>query len=95
MWGQPPRLSAERSEARRKLAPSHHLRRSSAIHIRLIKHNLIPHMRRPRSQHLLFPVNQSARIKSRQLKPMPMRNCIRRASLHAISTKNTTVVIDV
>src|SRR5271155_4400812 len=52
-------------------------------------------MRWPGSQHLLFAVNQIARIKRSQLKPMPMRNCIGRASLHTIPTEDTTVVIDV
>ena len=51
-------------------------------------------MRWPGRQHLLFPVNQIARIKRSQLKPMPMRNRISRASLHTIPTKNTPVVID-
>src|SRR5271155_4775087 len=77
------------------LTPRHHLRRSPAIHIRLIKYDVLSHMRRPGRQHLLFPVNQIARIKRSQLKPMPMRNRISRASLHTVSTKNTPVVIDV
>ncbi len=77
------------------LTPRLHLRRSPAIHIRLIEHHVISHVRRPRSQHLLLAINQSARIKRRQLKAMPMRNRVGRASLHAIPAKNTPVVIDV
>ena len=44
---------------------------------------------------MLLAVNQITGIKGRQLKPMPMRDRIRRASLDAIPTKNTPVVIDV
>src|SRR5580693_5657780 len=52
-------------------------------------------MRWPGRQHLLFAVNQIAGVKRSQLKPMPMRNRVRRASLYAISAKDTSIVIDV
>jgi len=77
------------------LTPCHHLRRSPAIHIGLIKYDVLSHMRWPGRQHLLFPVNQITRIKRSQLKPMPMRNRISRASLHTIPAKDTSIVIDV
>src|SRR5271168_5005470 len=77
------------------LTPRHHLRRSPAIHIRLIKYDVLTHVRWPGRQHLLFAVNQIAGIKSSQLKPMPMRNRVRRASLHTIPAKDTSIVVDV
>ena len=52
-------------------------------------------MCRLRSQHLLFAIHQPAGIERSNLKPMPMRNRIRRASLHTIPAKNTSIVVDV
>ena len=77
------------------LTPRNHLRRSPTIHVGLIEHNVRPHVRWPCGQHLLLAVNQIAGAKRRQLKSMPMRNRVRRASLHAVSTKNTTVIINI
>src|ERR1700678_4083532 len=77
------------------LTSGNHLLRSSTIHVSLIKHNIRSHVRRTGSQHLLLAVNQIAGVKRGQLKSVPVRNRIRRASLHAIPAKNTTVVIDV
>src|ERR1700722_2174989 len=51
-------------------------------------------MCRPGGQHLLFAINQPARVKAGNLKSMPMRNRVRRASLHAIPTKYTSVIVD-
>jgi hypothetical protein len=79
----------------RTLTPRHHLRRSSPIHISLVEHDVRSHMCRPGSQHLLFAVNQIARVERRQFKPMPMRNRVRRASFHAVPAKNAPVVVDV
>ncbi len=77
------------------LTPRNHLLGSPAIHVSLIEYDVVSHMCWPGGQHLLLAVNQIACIKRRQLKPMPVRNRIGRASLHAISAKNTPVVIDV
>jgi len=44
---------------------------------------------------LLLAVNQIAGVKRSQLKPMPMRNRVRRASLHTIPAKDTSIVINV
>ena len=44
---------------------------------------------------MLLTVNQIARAKGRQLKAVPMCNRIRRASLHTIPAKDTSIVIDV
>src|SRR5260370_41531965 len=49
----------------------------------------------PWGQHLLLAVNQIARAKGSQLKAVPMCNRIRRASLHTIPAKDTSVVVDV
>jgi hypothetical protein len=77
------------------LTPRNHLLRSAAIHVGLIEYDVVSHMCWPGGQHLLLAVNQIARIKRRELKSMPVRNRIGRASLHAISAKNAPVVIDV
>src|ERR1035437_980490 len=69
--------------------------RHARIRFRLRKHLIGSHMRRSRRQHLFFPVNQIARIETRQLNPMSMRNRIRRTSLHTIPTKYTSIVVDV
>ena len=79
----------------RTLTPRNHLRRSPAIHVGLIEHNVGPHVRWPCGQHLLLAINQIAGAKRRQLKPMPMRNRVRRTSLHAVPTKDTSIVINV
>jgi hypothetical protein len=79
----------------RTLTPRDHLRRSPTIHVGLIEHNVRSHVCWPGGQHLLLAVNQIAGAKRRQLKPVPMRNRVGRASLHAIPAKDTTVVIDV
>src|ERR1700704_5744884 len=52
-------------------------------------------MRRSRRQHLFFAINQIARIETRQLKSMTMRNRIGRTSLHTIATKYTSIIVDV
>ena len=77
------------------LTPRNHLLGSSAVHVGLIEYNIRSHVCWPGGQHLLLAVNQIAGVESSQLKPMPMRNRVSRASLHAIPTKNTPVVIDV
>jgi hypothetical protein len=77
------------------LTPRHHLPGSSAIHVGLIEYGIRSHMCWPGGQHLLLTVNQIARIEGGELKPMPMRNRVRRTSLHAIPTKDTSIVIDV
>ena len=77
------------------LTPRHHLRRSPAIHVGLIEHDVRSHVCWPGGQHLLLAVNQIAGVERRQLKSMPVRNRVGRASLHAISAKNAAVVIDV
>ncbi len=46
-------------------------------------------------QHLFFPVHQRIDVIRRQLKPVSMRNRIRRARLHAISAKNASRIINV
>src|SRR6202521_6312627 len=53
------------------------------------------HVRRSRCQHLFFAVNQIARIETRQLKSMAMRDRIGRTSLHTIPTKYTSIIVDV
>jgi len=77
------------------LTPCDHLGGSPAIHVGLIEHDIGSHMRRPGSQHLLLAVHQIAGVKGRQLKPMPMRNRVGRASFHAVPAKNTSIVINV
>ena len=52
-------------------------------------------MRRGRRQHLFFTINEIARIETRQLKSMPMRNRIGRTSLHTIAAKYTSIIVDV
>ncbi len=52
-------------------------------------------MCRSRSQHLLFTINQIARIERSQLKSMSMRNRIGRTGLHAITTKYTSIIVNV
>ncbi len=49
----------------------------------------------PGGQHLLLAVDEIAGIERRQLKPMPMRDRVSRASLHAIPAKDASIVIDV
>src|SRR5450759_15800 len=71
------------------------IRRHARIRFRLRKHLIGSHVRRSRRQHLLFPINQIARIETRQLKSMPMRNRIGRTSLHTIPAKYAPIVIDV
>ena len=46
-------------------------------------------------QHLLLAIDQVAGIEARDFKAVPVSNGVRRTSLHAISAKNTSVVIDV
>src|SRR4029077_6547601 len=65
------------------------------IRFRLRKHLIGSHMRRSRRQHLFFPVNQIARIETRQFKSMPMRDRIGRTSFHTIATKYTSIIVDV
>src|SRR6266404_6862057 len=52
-------------------------------------------MRRSRRQHLFFAVDQIARIETRQLESMAMRNRIGRTSFHTIPTKYTSIIVDV
>src|ERR1700675_267813 len=52
-------------------------------------------MRRGRRQHLFFAVNQIARIETRQLESMPMRNRISRTSFYTIAAKYTSIIVDV
>src|SRR5580704_3235789 len=46
-------------------------------------------------QHLLFAIDQPAGIKTGNFKTMPMRNSVRRTSLHTVPTKYTSIVIDI
>ena len=48
-----------------------------------------------RRQHLLFPVNQSGGVIARDLKSVAVCNRICRARFHAVTAKNTAIVIDV
>jgi hypothetical protein len=75
--------------------PRNHLLGSPAVHVGLIEYDVRSHMCWPGSQHLFLAVDQIARVEGRQLKAMPMRDRVRGASLHAVPTKNTPVVIDV
>jgi hypothetical protein len=52
-------------------------------------------MRRPRCQQLLFSINQIRGIECCDLKTVTVRDGVGGASLHAISAKNTAVVVDV
>src|SRR5271163_3864052 len=52
-------------------------------------------MRWPGGQHLLFAVDQAAGVEAGDFESMAMRNCIRRAGLHTIPTKNTSIVVNV
>src|SRR4051812_2698789 len=52
-------------------------------------------MCRPGRQHLLLAINQVAGIKARDFKPVPVSNGVRRTSFHAITAKDTSVVIDI
>jgi hypothetical protein len=49
----------------------------------------------PGGQHLLFAVNKIAGVKCRQLETVAMRDCVRRAGLHAVPAKDTSIVVDV
>src|SRR3979411_1025001 len=77
----------------RDSAPRHHLRRRPAIYVGLVEYHVRPHVCWPGGQHLLLAVNQIADIKRRQLKPMPVRDRISRASFHAIPAEDTSIVI--
>jgi len=77
------------------LAPRNHLLRSPTVHVGLIEHNVRSHVCWPGGQHLLLAVNQIAGVKRCQLEPVPVRNRVCRTSLHAISAKDTSIVIDV
>ena len=52
-------------------------------------------MRRSRRQHLFFAIDQIARIETRQLESMAMRNRIGGTGLHTIPTKYTSIIVDV
>src|SRR4029077_10436579 len=83
------------SNSSRSLTPRHHLRRRSTIHVGLIEYDVRAHVCWPGGQHLLLPVNQIGSVERSQLKSMPVRNRVSRASLHAVPAKDTSIVIDV
>ena len=61
----------------------------------MIEYRIGSHVGRHGRQHLLFPVNQVGGIKRGDFKTVTMRDRVRGASFHAVSTKNAAVVIDV
>src|ERR1700733_10404142 len=77
------------------LTTCNHLLGSPAIHVGLIEYRVRPHVGRPGGQHLLLAGNQIAGVKCRQLKPMPLRSAVGGKSRGAISSKDTTVIVDV
>ncbi len=72
-----------------------HSRRRSPIHVGLIEYNIRAHVCWPGGQHLLLAVNQIAGVKRRQLKPVPVCDCVGGTSLYAIAAKNAAIIIDV
>src|SRR5260370_3220656 len=75
---------------RSSLVPSH-----ARVRFRLRKYLTGSHVRRRRRQHLFFPVNQIARTKTRQLESMAMGNRVGGASLHTVTAKYASIVVDV
>src|SRR6266849_5883140 len=73
--------------------PRHDLRRRAGPDFFLIEHRVGSHVRWHGGQHLLLAVDQPAGVKAGNLEPVPMRDGIRGASLHAISTKDTSIVV--
>src|SRR5579863_2109297 len=66
-----------------------------AGHLSLIEYRVGSHMCWLGGQHLLFAIDQIAGIERGNFKTMPMRNCVRRARLHAVPAKYTSIVVDV
>src|SRR5581483_4086475 len=77
------------------LAPRHHFRRRTAIHVGLVEYDVGSHVRWPGGQHLLLAVNQIGGVKGRQFESMTVRDGVGGTGLHAISAENAAVVIDV
>jgi hypothetical protein len=77
----------------RESAPRHHLHRRPAVHVGLVEYDIRPHVCWPGGQHLLLAVNQIGDVEGRQLKPMPVRDRVSRASFHAIPAEDTSIVI--
>src|SRR5579872_22057 len=75
--------------------PRNHLLGSATIHVSLIEDDVRSHVCWPGRKHLLLAINQIAGAERSQLKPMPVRNRVRRTSLYAIAAENAPVVVDV
>src|SRR5712692_383183 len=75
--------------------PRHDLRRRAGPDFFLIEHRIGSDVRWHGGQHLFLAVDQPAHVKAGNLEPVPVRDGIRGASLHAVSAKDTSIVVDV
>src|SRR5262249_32767249 len=69
--------------------------RRPARHLSLIEYRVCSNMCWHGGQHLLFAVNQIAGTEGRDFKPVAVRDGVRRAGLDAISTEDTSIIVDV
>src|SRR5580698_4877474 len=66
-----------------------------ARHLSLIEYRIRSHVCWLGGQHLFFAIDQSTGVERGNLKTMPVRDGIGGASLHAVSAKYTSVVINI
>src|SRR5579871_5360135 len=77
------------------LAPVHHLRRRTAVHVGLIEDCVGSHVCWPGGQHLLLAVDQIGSIERSQLESVAVCDGVGRAGLDTVSAENAAVVVDV
>src|SRR5579864_3378012 len=77
------------------LAPLDRQCRRATRHLSLIEDRVCSHMRWLGGQHLFFAVNQVAGVKAGDFEAVPVGDRISGTSLHAVSTENTSIVVDV
>ena len=78
-----------------KLDPWYRRRRLATCHLSLIEHRVRSHVRWLRGQHLFFAVDQVAGVESRDFEAVSVSNRIRGTRLDTVSTKDTSIVVDV
>src|SRR5262249_39766839 len=88
-------VSSTGSSLSNSLAPWYWHGRRPARHLSLIEYRVCSNMCRHGGQHLLFAVNQIAGTEGRDFKPVAVRDGVRRAGLDAISTEDTSIIVDV